>query len=58
METRIKEQEALIEELRESGSDTAEAARTLNLMLAAMEEMRCQFAQLTRNAGQDSNPRK
>ena len=47
MELRIAEQTQLIERLRQSGQDTAEAVRRLALLQHAITEMRIQLGQLS-----------
>lgn len=47
MEVRIEQQIALIEQLKQAGQDTSEAARRLSLLQHALGEMRIQLGQLS-----------
>ncbi|HET6161975.1 MAG TPA: hypothetical protein VFE34_26790 [Dongiaceae bacterium] len=46
MENRIAQQEAAIQQLKQAGQDISSAASRLQLLHAAMEEMRIQLARL------------
>ena len=47
MESRIEQQVAAIERLKQSGQDTAPAVHRLELLRRALEEMRIQLGQLS-----------
>ena len=47
METRIEQQVAAIERLKQSGQDTAQAVQRLDLLQRALQEMRIQLGQLS-----------
>ena len=47
MEARIEQRIVLIERLRQSGQDTSDAERRLELLRHALEEMRIQLGQLS-----------
>jgi hypothetical protein len=50
METRIARQVELVERLRNSGEDTSEAMKRLELLESVLAEMRSQLSQLTPTA--------
>lgn len=56
MESRIEQQVALIERLRQSGQETTEAVRRLSLLQHAMGEMRIQLGQLSPTAPGSKKP--
>jgi hypothetical protein len=56
MESRIEQQVALIERLKQSGQDTTEAVRRLSLLQHAMGEMRIQLGQLSPAAPGSKKP--
>jgi hypothetical protein len=56
MESRIEQQVALIERLKQSGQDTTEAVRRLSLLQHAMGEMRIQLGQLSPTAPGSKKP--
>jgi hypothetical protein len=56
METRIKEQQAAIERLKQSGEDPTPSASRLRLLQAALEEMRLQLARLVPSDEQVATP--
>ena len=56
MEVRIEQQIALIEQLKQSGEDTSEAARRLSLLQHALGEMRIQLGQLSPTERDNKKP--
>ena len=56
MESRIEQQIALIERLKQSGQDTTEAVRRLSLLQHAFNEMRIQLGQLSPTAPGGKKP--
>jgi hypothetical protein len=56
METRIRTQEAAIEQLKQAGQDTSQAVAKLNLLRSALEEMRLQIARLIPTEEQVADP--
>ena len=56
MELRIEQQTELIERLKQSGEDTAEAVRRLALLEHAITEMRIQLGQLSPTARDNRKP--
>ena len=56
MESRIQQQEAVIERLKQAGDDTSQAVVKLNLLRSALDEMRLQIARLVPTEEQVAAP--
>jgi hypothetical protein len=57
MEARIESQAALLERLQQSGQDTSDAVRRLDLLLSALEAMRLELGRLAQTEMDAKNGR-